>query len=117
MLKPALARGLEQLKAFEGDVEATYCRSFVVDITDMFGSHQEIELRPGGSKIPVTNANRDGQQARSVENALLTYATSEYVKLLTQYILVRSVDAQFRPLIAGFMNGSWWLPRCLRQPS
>jgi E3 ubiquitin-protein ligase HECTD2 len=58
-LHPALARGLDQLLEYDGDVESDFCRSFVVE-REHFGSMQIVELKPRGAHIPVSAHNRQG---------------------------------------------------------
>ncbi len=81
---PELGRGLQQLLDFEGDVEATFARNFEVEF-DYFGEMRTEELKPGGADIPVTNNNRQ-----------------EFVDLMTDYYLCRSVARQFSAFAAGF---------------
>lgn len=83
---PALSRGLQQLLDFEGDVEATFARAFEVEY-DYFGELRSVELKPGGSAIPVTNDNR-----------------AEFVRLITDYYLNKSVEEQFSAFASGFLQ-------------
>ena len=83
---PELSRGLQQLLDFEGDVEATFARSFEVEY-DYFGELRSVELKPGGAAIPVTNDNR-----------------AEFVRLITDYYLNKSVEEQFSAFASGFMQ-------------
>nr|CAG8499405.1 10422_t:CDS:10 [Entrophospora candida] len=84
VFKPALARGLEQLLTFEGDVESTFCRDFVVAY-EAFGDVKRVPLIPGGFDIPVTNANRQ-----------------QFVDLYVDFILNKSISKQFEPFKLGF---------------
>lgn len=60
MLKPALAKGLQQLLEYkDDDLEEVFCRTFVGEM-DQFGEIVEVELVPGGKNIPVTKSNRHG---------------------------------------------------------
>jgi hypothetical protein len=81
---PELGRGLQQLLDFEGDVEATFARSFEVEY-EYFGEVRRAELKPGGADIPVTRDNRQ-----------------EFVRLMTSYYLDTSVRSQFSAFAAGF---------------
>ena len=81
---PELARGLQQLLDFEGDVEATFARNFVVE-HDFFGELRTVELKPGGSNIPVTNDNRQ-----------------EFVHLMTLHYLDTGIARQFGSFAQGF---------------
>lgn len=60
-LDPALMKGLQQLLDYKGDVEKDICRTFEVE-DEAFGKIVRTELKPGGSKIPVTNENRKGKK-------------------------------------------------------
>ena len=83
---PELSRGLQQLLDFEGDVEATFARSFEVEY-DYFGELRSVELKPGGSAIPVTNDNR-----------------AEFVRCITDYYLNKSVEEHFSAFASGFLQ-------------
>lgn len=54
---PELAKGLEQLLQFKGDVESTFALSFEVEY-DYFGEMRSHELRPGGSKVRLVDTLR-----------------------------------------------------------
>ncbi|KAF3921372.1 hypothetical protein ABW20_dc0108089 [Dactylellina cionopaga] len=82
--RPALANGLRQLLEFEGDVESTFCRDFVVEV-DRYGQITQVPLVPGGENRPVTNENK-----------------KEFVDLYAQYLLDTSVARQFDPFKRGF---------------
>ena len=82
---PALAKGLKALLDDQTDtVEDVYSRQFTVDI-ERYGERQVIELKPGGTDIALTSANR-----------------AEYVQLYTDYVLNRSIDKQFTAFKKGF---------------
>ncbi|KUF88030.1 hypothetical protein AM588_10003172 [Phytophthora nicotianae] len=81
---PDLGRGLRQLLNFEGDVEGVYQRNFEYSY-EVFGEVKTVELKPGGSSIPVTNDNRE-----------------EYVALYVDYVLNRSVSRQYAAFHHGF---------------
>ncbi|KAL6753460.1 hypothetical protein V8C86DRAFT_3019437 [Haematococcus lacustris] len=83
-VNPGLARGLQQLLDFEGDVEATFCRTFEVEY-DFFGDMRKVELLPGGSLTPVTAANRQ-----------------QYVQLYCEWLLTKSIAKQFTAFAHGF---------------
>jgi len=58
--KPAVASSLEKLLAYEDDdFEEVFCLEFV-GAREGYGFVSNVELVPGGSKIPVTKANRRG---------------------------------------------------------
>lgn len=84
VLRPALAKGLQQLLDFEGDVQETFCRDFVAETT-LYGKNTIHPLCPGGENRPVTNSNR-----------------KEFVELYIKYILDTSVTRQFEPFKRGF---------------
>jgi ubiquitin-protein ligase E3 A len=81
---PTLARGLEQLLAFDGNVEETFCRTFQVE-TEAFGDVVTHDLKPNGANIPVTNENRQ-----------------EYVYLFVEWKLEKSIHKQFDAFKQGF---------------
>jgi E3 ubiquitin-protein ligase HECTD2 len=82
--RPQLARGLQQLLDFDGDVSSTFDLSFSIDV-DRYGVREIIPLCLGGASKTVTNANR-----------------REYVALYVQYLLETSVARQFDPFKRGF---------------
>lgn len=86
IFRPALARGLEQLLTFEGDVESTFCRDFVGEY-EAFGKVIQEPLVPGGESKPVTNENR-----------------AEYVQRYCNFIMNASIAKQFEPFMKGFYN-------------
>ncbi|KAG0638914.1 hypothetical protein HOY80DRAFT_1137176 [Tuber brumale] len=84
VFRPSLAHGLRQLLEFEGDVESTFCRDFVVE-TERFGQVMRVPLCPNGENRPVTSSNR-----------------REFVDLYLNYLLNSSVAKQFEPFKRGF---------------
>ncbi|KPI43404.1 putative E3 ubiquitin-protein ligase mug30 [Cyphellophora attinorum] len=84
--RPALAQGLRQLLDFEGNVEETFCRDFVVE-TDRYGVKAEMPLCTGGEKRAVTNSNR-----------------REFVDLYIHYLLDTAVARQYEPFKRGFFT-------------
>jgi len=84
VLRPALAKGLQQLLEFDGDVEETFCRDFVVE-TEKYGEKVLAPLCANGESRAVTNANR-----------------REFVDLYIKHILDTSVSRQFEPFKRGF---------------
>lgn len=84
--RPRLARGLQQLLEYDGNVEATFALDFVIE-NERYGSLTGIPLCEGGERRPVTNANR-----------------REYVDLYVRYVLDMSVRRQFDPFRRGFYN-------------
>mmetsp|Transcript_17880 Transcript_17880/g.26766 ORF Transcript_17880/g.26766 Transcript_17880/m.26766 type:complete len:834 (+) Transcript_17880:80-2581(+) len=83
---PEMAKGLKGLLKFKGDVENTYCRTFSVQ-EEAFGAKKTVELKKGGSKIPLTEKNR-----------------TEYVQAYTKYLLEDSISRQFAAFKRGFMK-------------
>ncbi len=55
MAFPDLGRGLQQLLEFQGDVEATFCRTFAVEY-EFWGVMRTHELKPGGAAVGVGRA-------------------------------------------------------------
>jgi len=84
--RPALAEGLRQLLSFEGNVEETFCRDFVVS-EERYGQTINIELCDNGASRPVTNSNRQ-----------------EFVDLYIRHELDSRVAKQFEPFKRGFMT-------------
>ena len=82
--RPRLARGLQQLLEYDGDVEPTFSLDFVVE-SERYGTSTPVPLCDGGERRPVTNANR-----------------REYVDLYVRYVLDTSVKRQFEPFRRGF---------------
>eukprot|EP00050_Salpingoeca_kvevrii_P001802 m.179937 g.179937 ORF g.179937 m.179937 type:complete len:110 (-) comp10461_c0_seq19:23-352(-) len=74
-----------QLLEYEGDDVADVF-GFTFEIShSVFGEVVEVELKPGGADIDVTNENRD-----------------EFVKLYVNYLLTDSVSQQFEAFHRGF---------------
>lgn len=84
--RPSLAAGLQQLLDFDGDVEAVYCRDFVVPV-ERYGAITNVPLIPNGERVPVTNANRH-----------------EFVVAYVRYLLDVAVARQFEPFKRGFFT-------------
>lgn len=82
--RPSLSRGLRQLLDYNGDVQSTFCRDFVIEV-ERYGQIVEVPLCPNGGKRPVTNANR-----------------AEFVDLYVRYLLDVQVARQFEPFKRGF---------------
>ncbi|KAI9138762.1 hypothetical protein BKA69DRAFT_1031170 [Paraphysoderma sedebokerense] len=81
---PDLARGLQTLLDYPGDVQELYDRTFEVEY-DCLGARLTAELKPGGSKISLTNENR-----------------KEFVQLYCDFILNTSIKEQFQSFKDGF---------------
>lgn len=81
---PALGKGLRQMLEFDGNVEDVFQRNFEYSY-EVFGEVKTVELKPGGSSIPVTNANCD-----------------EYVSLYVEHVLNASVARQYEAFHRGF---------------
>lgn len=84
--RPSLARGLQQLLDYPGNVEETYCWTFVAPL-DRYGTVTEHPLIPNGENTPVTNANR-----------------AEFVDHYVRYLLDGAVARQFEPFKRGFFT-------------
>ncbi|KIY99241.1 ubiquitin-protein ligase E3 A [Monoraphidium neglectum] len=85
-MQPTLGRSLRQLLQYEGpdSVEDTFCLTFSVEM-DFFGDLRTISLKPGGEDLPVTEETRH-----------------EYVDLMVDYLLNRSIHRQFEAFFHGF---------------
>ena len=84
--RPRLAKGLQRLLDFDGDVESTFCLDFIVE-TERYGAFAQVPLCPGGERIAVTNSNR-----------------REYVDLVIRYHLDIAVKKQYEPFKRGFFT-------------
>ncbi|KAL8727840.1 MAG: hypothetical protein Q9166_005786 [cf. Caloplaca sp. 2 TL-2023] len=84
--RPLLASGLQKLLEYDGDVQNTFCRDFVIE-SDSYGQSVQVPLRPNGESQAVTNANR-----------------AEFVELYVKYLLDTSVSRQFEPFKRGFFS-------------
>lgn len=85
-LHPSLARGLRQLLEFDGNVQDTYCRDFVVEV-ERYGSTELVPLCTNGANRPVTNSNRQ-----------------EFVEFYVRFLLDTQVARQFEPFKRGFLT-------------
>ncbi|KAJ6244478.1 hypothetical protein M0813_21063 [Anaeramoeba flamelloides] len=83
--KPKLRKGLQQLLDFEGNVEETFVLTFQIVYKNVFGENVFVNLKKNGDKIPVTNENRE-----------------EYVNLLVDWELNKSIEQQFKKFQLGF---------------
>lgn len=84
-LEPSLTRNLHELLEYEGnDVEDVYGLNFTVT-QDFFGETKSIPLKPDGENIPVTAQNKQ-----------------EYVDLLVDYKLNKSIESQYKAFHDGF---------------
>ncbi|XP_046549147.1 E3 ubiquitin-protein ligase HACE1-like [Haliotis rubra] len=63
--------------------------------TDVFGVLQEVDLKPGGSTLPVTDANK-----------------AEYVQLVTELRMTRAIMPQINSFLSGFHD---YIPHSLVQ--
>ncbi|MCJ1392434.1 putative E3 ubiquitin-protein ligase [Xylographa bjoerkii] len=84
--RPSLARGLRQLLEYDGSVEETFCREFVIDV-DRYGQIGQVPLCTNGENRAVTNNNRQ-----------------EFVDLYVRYLLDVAVVRQFEPFKRGFFT-------------
>jgi hypothetical protein len=82
-----LQKSLQQLLDYAGDdVEEIFCLNFAFGWTDL-GRERTVELKPGGSSIPVTKENKE-----------------EYVRLYVKWLLEESIHAQYDAFERGFMR-------------
>lgn len=87
MIDEQIKSGLHNLLEYEGDdVEDVFCLNFDVSWSDL-GEEKRKELKPGGSSISVTSANKE-----------------EYVLLYVRWLLVDSVRPQYEAFESGFMK-------------
>lgn len=82
--QPVLAKNLRLLLEYDGDVQETFCRTFVVEI-DCYGERTQVQLCRDAENRKVTNSNRQ-----------------EYVDLYVRYLLDTAVERQFEPFKRGF---------------
>jgi len=86
-LKPDVAKSLRWLLKYDGeDFEEICGRNFVGDY-DGYGTVVEVPLMPNGENIPVTKSNR-----------------AEFVKLYCDFVLNKSIAAQFKAFSDGFRS-------------
>lgn len=86
-LDPTVGKSLESLLQFSGpgSVEEVFCLSFAMERT-VYGETHTVDLKPGGSQIPVTNENRE-----------------EYMSLYVEEVLNRGVTEKFDAFAKGFL--------------
>jgi hypothetical protein len=77
---PVLAQTFDNILAYEGNVQ---------EDMQLFFEYDDVPLCPNGSKIPVTNGNRQ-----------------EFCDLVIQYLLGSSVQKQLEAFKAGFMRAA-----------
>ncbi|XP_035825923.1 probable E3 ubiquitin-protein ligase HECTD2 isoform X2 [Aplysia californica] len=83
-IQPGVAKGLQELLDYDGDVEDVFCLNFEV-VTSNVGTTKTSPLKPNGENIPVTNENK-----------------KEYVQLYIEWVLNNSIYAQFQAFYHGF---------------
>ena len=83
-LQPSVARGLQQLLDFDGDVESAFQFTFQLSY-EMFGEVLTRDLKPDCGSVAVTNDNRE-----------------EYVQLYVEYLMDSAVREQFVAFERGF---------------
>jgi len=84
-VEPTLSCNLQRLLEYNrDDVEETFSLYFQVTY-EYFGESVSVDLKEGGSNIPVTQANK-----------------GEYVELYSKWILEKSVEKQFDAFFTGF---------------
>ncbi|CAM0135849.1 unnamed protein product [Umbelopsis sp. WA50703] len=86
IFRPGLARGLEQLLDFDGDVEAVFCRPFVADY-DAFGERVSVPIIQDGENIMVNNSNRQ-----------------DFVERYVDFVMNSSIKRQFGAFKRGFYH-------------
>ncbi|KAJ2958616.1 hypothetical protein NQZ79_g5793 [Umbelopsis isabellina] len=86
VFRPGLARGLEQLLEYDGDVEAVFCRPFVADY-DAFGERVSVPIIQDGENIMVNNLNRQ-----------------DFVDRYIDFVMNSSIKRQFGAFKRGFYH-------------
>jgi hypothetical protein len=82
-----LHAGLQQLLAYEGDVEQDYSRTYSIDTITPLGKRGSHDLILNGSEIPVTRENR-----------------VDFVNKYIEFLFVSSIDQQFKAFYDGLMS-------------
>ncbi|ESP04646.1 hypothetical protein LOTGIDRAFT_223779 [Lottia gigantea] len=85
-LSPLVARNLQSILDFDGNVEETFGLTFEVS-QELFGESSSVELCPGGSKKMVNKENR-----------------KEYVDTYIDYVFNTSVENQYGAFSSGFLK-------------
>jgi E3 ubiquitin-protein ligase HUWE1 len=70
----------------ENDINGVFELNFTAE-TDYFGKKETVELKPGGTKIPVTNDNK-----------------TEYVNLIAKHRMTNAIEAQVKAFLEGFWD-------------
>ncbi|XP_033210790.1 probable E3 ubiquitin-protein ligase HERC4 isoform X2 [Belonocnema kinseyi] len=84
-MDPVFSKSLQDILDYErSDFEDVFGLNFEIT-REFYGAKKSVELIPGGSTIPVTLENK-----------------KEYVNLMVDYILNKSVEAQFTAFDKGF---------------
>lgn len=84
LVHPDVAKGLQDLLDYNGNVEDDFCLTFQVS-SDQCGTVKTSELKHDGANIPVTNENK-----------------KEYVDLYVDWLLNKSIYPQFKAFYHGF---------------
>ena len=85
--------------SFEGSSQVASGQLILAVESDIFGEVQTTELKPGGSKIPVTEENKK-VRAGDVRRSELTM--QEYIELIVNWRIVKRVEEQFQAFLSGF---------------
>jgi ubiquitin-protein ligase E3 A len=87
MVDADMRKGLQKLLEYEGgDEEDIFCLTFEVAWMDL-GVERRRELKPGGANLAVANDNKE-----------------EYVMLYVKWLLVDSVQSQYKEFEKGFVQ-------------
>eukprot|EP00798_Chlamydomonas_sp_ICE-L_P023306 gene23306-30543_t len=89
-MQPSVARSLRALLKYDpmeggASVEDAFCLSFSIEMVMQGGGRELVELKPGGDDIVVSSENRH-----------------EYVELLVDHLLNKSVAPHFKAFSRGF---------------
>ena len=86
-MQPDLARSLQSVLSYDGDVASTFQMTFSISFSDIFGGVHSKDLKPDGASVLVTSDNRQ-----------------EFVDLYVNFIFNESVEMQFSAFCKGFMK-------------
>ncbi|VVC87271.1 ubiquitin-protein ligase E3A [Leptidea sinapis] len=84
---PILYKGLKDMLEYsESDLEETYCQTFRICYRDVYGNNIFHDLKENGDDIFVTQENKQ-----------------EFVEMYADFLLNKSVEAQFKAFRRGFV--------------
>ncbi|KAJ3105022.1 hypothetical protein HDU97_008630 [Phlyctochytrium planicorne] len=83
-IDPLLAKGFQELRDFDGNVEETFCWTYEISYETTFGT-KTFDLKPNGSSITVTKENRN-----------------DFINHYLDFFFNQSVSAPFAAFMEGF---------------